>query len=282
LAQVALRQGKPDEALEFIRQPLRTNPNNLQANLLAAQAETARGRIDDAAKHYETIISINPKITAANLALAQIRLARGNMQDASKYARAVLQEDPKQPDALLVLGNVAVGQRRYEEGIQFFQRVLEARPQEVSAYLGLGFAHWRKGQRDQAIRAYRRANEIAPNDSRVQNNLAWLLAGERSSQDEALKLAQQAVSTNPSNGWFVDTLGWVYFQQGKLTEAEQQFRAAVDILPNEAMVQYHLGLVAHKQGRPVDAMSALKRALLLNPEFEEAAAAQKLLRELGG
>jgi len=29
-------------------------------------------------------------------------------------------------------------------------------------------------------------------------------------------------------------------------------------------------------------MSALKRALLINPEFDEAAAAQKLLREMGG
>jgi Tfp pilus assembly protein PilF len=57
---------------------------------------------------------------------------------------------------------------------------------------------------------------------------------------------------------------------------------AVDLLPNEAMVQYHLGLVAHKQGRTVEAMSALKRSLLINPTFDEATAAEKLLRELGG
>jgi len=41
-------------------------------------------------------------------------------------------------------------------------------------------------------------------------------------------------------------------------------------------------LVAHKQGRPVEAASALKRALLINPRFDEAAAAQNLLKELGG
>ena len=71
-------------------------------------------------------------------------------------------------------------------------------------------------------------------------------------------------------------------RQGQLTEAEQQFRLAVDLLPNEAMVHYHLGMVAHKQGRALEAMGALKRALLVNPQFDEAAAAQKLLRELGG
>ena len=80
----------------------------------------------------------------------------------------------------------------------------------------------------------------------------------------------------------MDTVGWVYYQQGKLAEAEQQFRAAADILPREAAIQYHLGLVAHKQGRAVEATTALKRALLLNASFDEAAAARKLIQELGG
>jgi Tfp pilus assembly protein PilF len=48
------------------------------------------------------------------------------------------------------------------------------------------------------------------------------------------------------------------------------------------MIQYHLGLVAQKQGRNIEAVTALKRALLLDPGFEEAAAAQKLVKELGG
>jgi tetratricopeptide (TPR) repeat protein len=281
VAQVALRRGKPEDALEFVRRPLRINPNDLQANLIAAQAEMARGRMDDAAKYYEVILSVNPRITVANLALAEIRLARGNVQDASRYAKAALQEDPKRPRASVVLGNVAVGQRQYDEAIQHFQRALEVNPREVSAHLGVAHAQWRKGQREPAIRAYRRAIEIVPNDLNPQNNLAWLLAEERSSQDEALRLAQRVVSAEPRNGSFVDTLGWVYYQQGKFAEAERQFRLASDLLPNEAMVQYHLGLVAHKQGRAVEAVSAWKRALLINPQFEEAASAQKMIRAAG-
>jgi tetratricopeptide (TPR) repeat protein len=282
LAQIALRRGKAEEALEFARHPLKTNPNDLQANLIAAQAETARGRMDEAAKYYEAILSVNPKITAANLALAQVQLARGNAREASRYAGAALREDPKLPGAYLVLGNVAVGERRYDEAVQHFQRVLEVQKSDAAAYAGLAYAYWRKGQRNQAVTAYRHAIELAPKDPRPKNNLAWLLADDAAHRDEALRLAQEAVSASPRNGSFVDTLGWVYYQQGNLTAAEQQFQLAVELLPKEAMAQYHLGLVAHKQGRTVEAMSALKRALLINPQFDEAAAAQKLLREMGG
>ncbi len=80
----------------------------------------------------------------------------------------------------------------------------------------------------------------------------------------------------------MDTLGWVYYVQGKLPEAEQQLRAASDILPNAAVIQYHLGLVDQKQGRTSEASSAFKRALLLDPNFEYATTARKLAQELGG
>jgi len=80
----------------------------------------------------------------------------------------------------------------------------------------------------------------------------------------------------------MDTLGWVYYQQGKLDDAEAQFKQASEVLPKEAVVQYHLGLVAYKQGKKVEASSAFKRALLLNANFEEAASARKLIQEVGG
>jgi Tfp pilus assembly protein PilF len=80
----------------------------------------------------------------------------------------------------------------------------------------------------------------------------------------------------------MDTVGWVYYNQGKFAEAERQFLVASELLPKEAAIQYHLGLVAQKQGRRAEATTALKRALLLDANFDEAAAARKLIQDLGG
>ena len=97
-----------------------------------------------------------------------------------------------------------------------------------------------------------------------------------------MRLARQALEIQPKSGQIMDSVGWVYYKQGKLVEAEQQFRAASDMLPTEAAIQYHLGLVAQKQGRSVEATTAFKRTLLLNPNFDEAATVQKLIQQLGG
>jgi Tfp pilus assembly protein PilF len=74
----------------------------------------------------------------------------------------------------------------------------------------------------------------------------------------------------------------VLYQQGNYSEAEKRFKEASQSLPQSAAIQYHLGLVAHRQGRNAEAITALRRALLLEPGFDEAAAARRLIQELGG
>jgi tetratricopeptide (TPR) repeat protein len=146
----------------------------------------------------------------------------------------------------------------------------------------LAHAFHLKGERDAAIRAYRKAIEIGPEDPAAHNNLALILVEEKGSREEALRLAEKALQLRPDDGRILDTVGWVHYMLGNLFEAERQLRAASNLLPAEAAIQYHLGLVAKKQGRRVEASTALKRALLLNPNFEGADNARKLIGEMEG
>jgi tetratricopeptide (TPR) repeat protein len=214
--------------------------------------------------------------------MADLSLTRGQRAEAAKYAKAALKENPRLAGPLAVLGRVALEERRLDEAIDLFQRALDVNPNLTSAFFGVAYAYQLKGNRDRAIQNYRKVIALAPGDAASYNNLAWLLADAAASHGEALRFAQKALELEPRNGRAMDTLGWVYFKQDKLAEAEKQFRAAGEILPNEAAIQYHLGLVAHRQGRTADASAALKRALLINPNFEDAVTARKLLQELGG
>jgi tetratricopeptide (TPR) repeat protein len=65
---------------------------------------------------------------------------------------------------------------------------------------------------------------VNPEDARSYNNLAWLLAEEKGSQEEALSVAQRAQQLRPKDGRITDTVGWVYYKQGKLSEAERSGR----------------------------------------------------------
>jgi Tfp pilus assembly protein PilF len=175
-----------------------------------------------------------------------------------------------------------IQKQRLDDAQASFQKALALDPKLVTAHFGLGQVYQTQKANDKAVEAYSKVLEIAPDHVWANNNLAWILAEQHRDLNRAAWLATKALEGAPKNGRIMDTLGWVYYQQGKLDDAEAQFKQASEVLPKEAVVQYHLGLVAYKQGKKVEASSAFKRALLLNANFEEAASARKLIQEVGG
>ena len=87
------------------------------------------------------------------------------------------------------------------------------------------------------------------------NYLGYMLADRNVRLDEAYQLIQKAVDLEPDNGAYLDSLGWVYFRQGKLTEAEQFLVKAVDLTGQDPTVHDHLGDVYMKLGKTKEAIA---------------------------
>ena len=79
--------------------------------------------------------------------------------------------------------------------------------------------------------------------------------------DEAVDLVQRALKLEPGNPSFLDSLGWAYYQQGKLDLADPPLTEAAVKLPNNSVIQDHLGDLRFKQQRFADAAAAWERAL---------------------
>jgi TolB-like protein/DNA-binding winged helix-turn-helix (wHTH) protein/Tfp pilus assembly protein PilF len=79
----------------------------------------------------------------------------------------------------------------------------------------------------------RRALELQPRSSDALRSYAWLaLASGR--LDQALQLAQRAVSSDPLNSWNFAALGDVSWTAGSFAEAEAAYRRAVELGPTIA------------------------------------------------
>ena len=67
--------------------------------------------------------------------------------------------------------------------------------------------------------------------------------------EEATAMIQRAVKQEPNNGAYLDSLGWAYYKQNKLTEAEEYLRKAVDREGHDPTILSHLGDVYVKLGQ---------------------------------
>ena len=100
-----------------------------------------------------------------------------------------------------------------------------------------------------------------PNNASVLNYYGYMLADRGVRLEEATSMIQRAVTQEPSNGAYLDSLGWAYYKQNKLTEAEENLRKAVERQSHDPTILGHLGDVYAKLGQPERAATYWERAL---------------------
>jgi tetratricopeptide (TPR) repeat protein len=83
--------------------------------------------------------------------------------------------------------------------------------------------------------------------------------------DEAIGLITKALELEPDNGYFIDSLGWAYYQQGRYPEALRELKRAVEKAKEDAVIFEHLGDAYAKNGLEDDAMIAWEKSLALDP-----------------
>jgi tetratricopeptide (TPR) repeat protein len=113
----------------------------------------------------------------------------------------------------------------------------------------------RQKKYDASEEAFRKVLALNPEHVATLNYLGYMLADRNVRLDEAYKMIQKAVDMEPNTGAYLDSLGWVYFRQGKLTDAERVLVRAVDLTGQDPTVHDHLGDVYMKLGKTQEAIA---------------------------
>lgn len=99
-----------------------------------------------------------------------------------------------------------------------------------------------------------------PNHVQSLNHLGYTLGEANEKLEFALSLIQRALKSEPRNGFYLDSLGWIYFKLKKYTEAEKYLNLAIKLEPNEPVVYEHLAELKYAQGDFGPALQLFERA----------------------
>jgi len=221
------------------------------------------------------------KKTAFHHELLGVVLSRlGKYPDAEQAFRKALEKEPGRlaTHALLVADLVRTG--RQDDALKQLDEMIKRNPTNNEALGMKGQIYQAQGKLAEAKEQYSQALKANPNLDLAANNLAWILAEDGSDLNAALGYAQGARKRQPESPEVADTLGWVYYKLGNNVLAREQLRFAVSKQPDNAVFQYHLGLI-YKQNKQIDeAQAALKKAVDSKQQFKEKSHAQAELQAL--
>ena len=123
--------------------------------------------------------------------------------------------------------------------------------------------------------------QIQPEQPIVENNLAYLMAESGGNLDVALTLAQAAQRALPNSPDTADTLAWVYYKKGVYSSAMDLWQNSAKNAPNNASVQYHMGLAYERLNNKAAAAASLKKAVEFGNGTDIGKKAQAELDRLG-
>ncbi len=189
---------------------------------------------------------------------AKIITEKKNKEEALKYIEKNF-KNIKNPSTkvLFDLATIYKNSKKYEKAIELYTSVMNIMDRDSLNYADLLY---RRGGSFERIGKYKKSDkdllealEIIPNNSYVLNYLAYSWLERNQNINKAILMLEKAYKENENDPYIIDSVGWGYFLLGKYNDAEKYMRRALELMPDDPIVNDHYGDILWKLNRKIQA-----------------------------
>ena len=181
-----------------------------------------------------------------------------NKEEALKYIETNL-KNIKNPSTkvLFDLATIYKNSKKYERAIELYTSVMNNIEKDNLNYADLlyrrGGSFERIGEYEKSDKDLLDALKLIPNNSYVLNYLAYSWLERDQNINKAILMLEKAYKENKNDPYIIDSVGWGYFLVGKYNDAEKYMRRALELMPNDPIVNDHYGDILWKLNRKIQA-----------------------------
>lgn len=251
--------------------------------------DASDNRMDDAVADLRKELQYHPDNARIYEYLASLQIRMQQNDDAIATLRGLLKVFPNDTDAELRLGSLLILEKKYDDAAALLEAASKQSPTNKVLAVQAGHADILAGKRDAGATLLQNVLTGSDNPETL-NDASYELADaglnlplSESSCRKALDLLGKQTSTITLGNLSADdlqhvqlltatwdTMGWIYFREGKLDLAESYVHAAW-VTAQHSEIGDHLGQIYEKQGRLQDAANIYALAVAadtLSPEPE--------------
>ena len=168
-----------------------------------------------------------------------------NLSSALPEYQAALAENPQDSTIYTEMGRCYLKMGNLSGAEEQFNIAIKMHPDVVwDPYIGLADLYQKRRDFPGAEEAFKKAIKNRPDYWVPYNNLAYMYAESGTKLDEAIELANKALSLLPDEAASLDTLGWAYYRKGNRARALQYLARALAKAPENKEVRAHYGEVS--------------------------------------
>jgi tetratricopeptide (TPR) repeat protein len=260
LAVVDLLEGLDQDALEKAERATEIAAGDARAWTLLASLSARAGDAGEFNRAIERMQRMSTLAVHTRHAIAALLWQQGRSDEARRLARSILENHPAHMPTLDLSLRMAVAHRDHVTARLCIPRILETEPANAYALMILGSLHYFEHRLAPAEQAFRASLAVERSQESL-NSLAFVLY-ELNRSEEALPLAEEALSLNRVAPETWDTLAMIHLSMGRLDEAMNASRKAVELAPELLDLQLHLAMIHTERGELEPAWNLVEQLMV--------------------
>lgn len=261
-----------DTAESALHQLLLRDPKYPQAHAMLGTIYLMQNSREKVAEEFNKEFQANPKLLDAYRMYASMLNSQRNYKEARDVWAKCVKNIPQAADAWQSLAELDSQLGDSRNAVTEMQRAVELNPDSTRTNLAYARLLVKNGEKEKGFGMMIKAADEDPKEDFL-NTTAYEMADSSYELEKAEAYATKAVAAIESQTSHIqlanitsfdlrrmstltsywDTMGWVYFRQGKYDAAEKYLRAAFELTP-DAVIGAHLGQAYDKLGKTDRAM----------------------------
>ena len=268
-------KGQFQQSMAYYDRVLEVQPDNIVALLQTGDLYLKMGQPKKAEERYVKAFATHPQIRSLQTKIAWAKAMGGDLEGALAMNRKYVREAPNDPQAINAYANTLIVAKRLDEAVDTVQNNIKKLPRDWSLRYLLGDLYILKNDFKSATESYASALALNPgdipmvlnvgarydqnasaaetekfyleirnkypDDPLIANQLAWLYIDRMETPQKAKGLVEFLMA-DKERPELKDTIGWYYYKLGNFVTAENYFREALQLAPDQYNTRARLAL----------------------------------------
>jgi tetratricopeptide (TPR) repeat protein len=171
------------------------------------------------------------------------------------------------------IANFNKNAKKYKEAIKYYDQIISKIDTNTQLYAEIlyrrGGSYERLGDYVKSDKDLLKSLEVIPDDAYVLNYLAYSWLEREYKIDLSLQMLEKAYTKKSNDPYIIDSMGWAYYLINDYVKAEIFLKRAVELMPEDPIVNDHYGDILWKLDRKIQARYFWKNILNLEETEDE-------------
>ena len=219
------------------------------------------------ALEYLDLIDKNSKLYKRSLILkCRLLYAQNEKEKASELAKKGQELFPEVEEFWLLKSEYYAQEEQYDKALQILKKGLEFNDNNTNLLFQLGVMESQLNNTEKSINYMEKVINIDSEHAKALNFLGYTLTEETKNLDRAKILIEKALELDPENGYYLDSLAWMYYKSDNYEKAWNIINKALEKVDSDPIIWEHYGDIASELGKKEQSIKGYKKALDLESE----------------